>query len=144
MLDIPSSSLRRYARDYAEYFSETARSGGVKRRYDDQDVLKIKRIKQMARARETPEAIRAALETEVVQEPKEPEPVNALALMPRILEEFESIRAQLSRMETDRESDRQTMSRLESELERLSHELEEQRRPLWDKIRRRFRRDQET
>lgn len=139
MLDMKPSTLRRLSALYADQLSPTAQGEGRKRRYDDQDILKIRRIAEMTRDRRTHNEIRAALAVDVLE--SEPEkPTSALALVPEILEGFERISAQLARMESDRQADRETMTRLEGELERLRAELEEQRRPFWDKIRKRFRR----
>lgn len=137
MLDMKPSTLRRLSSVYADQLSETAKGEGKKRRYDGSDILKLKLIAQMTRERRTHDEIRAALAVEVV-EPEQQQPPSALALVPEILAGFERISAQLAKLDSDRQADRETMSRLESEIERLSRELEEQRRPFWERIRKRF------
>lgn len=87
MLSIPVSSLRRYAKIFADYLSPGAKRR--KRQYSDDDVLVLKRIRELAGNGMTTEEIKEVL-TLVPQEDKPPD--SALALMPTILEEFETLR----------------------------------------------------
>lgn len=119
MLDIPPSTLRRLAGNYADLLSEAAGKSGSKRFYTDDDVLTLKRISAYTRQRKTPDEIRQLLQ---VVEP-EPEPTNALALLPTVLAEFEHLRGQIAslneQIQTSQEKHDQT-----------SHELSETRQRL--------------
>ena len=91
MLKIPASTLRRYSVDFADQLSDSARHTGHKRTYADDDVLTLRRIRKLSGQRLAPAEIRARL---AVMEPESPS--SALALMPEILNQFESLRADLA------------------------------------------------
>jgi len=93
MLDVPTSTLRRYAAEWPQYLSETARTTGQKRRYTHEDILILSRLKDLLRARKSDDEIKTALQL-VIENPQESEqPKNALALVPQLSEEFDRIRA---------------------------------------------------
>lgn len=92
MLNIPTSTLRRYASDFSNMLSNTARAPGKKRQYSDTDILILRKIRELTSKHLEPEQIRAALQ---VIEP-EPEHSSALALLPSVLHEFESLRRVIS------------------------------------------------
>ena len=47
LLSIPSSSLSRYAREFSEYLSESARVAGRRRAYTEGDVLILERVRAL-------------------------------------------------------------------------------------------------
>ena len=47
LLKIPSSSLSRYAREFSEYLSESARVAGRRRAYTEGDVLILERVRAL-------------------------------------------------------------------------------------------------
>ena len=126
MLQIPGSSLRRYAALFADRLSLTARRR--KRLYTDQEILTLQKVRDLAGQGLTVTQIAERLDVVVDQEP----PANALALLPSILQEFEEIRSRLAQMETDQQSQ---LDALRVQVDQLAQELERQRRPWWKRLR---------
>lgn len=110
MTGIPPSTLRRLAVDHAAQLSESARKVGKKRRYTEDDVIFLRRL-------------RAKLPPEVIQS-------NALAVLPvEITEMFDSFRAQLTQQQND-------IEQLKTQVDQLTDALEAERsRSWWDRIR---------
>ena len=107
MIECPPSTLRRLATSYSDKLSETARGNGKRRLYSDDDVMLLKRIRQYTRQRKTPEQIRQLLDV------VEPEPTtNALALVPEIMQAFESMAGEITDLRTE-------INALRDDLERL-------------------------
>jgi DNA-binding transcriptional MerR regulator len=118
MLDLPPSTLRRYASDYAPFLSETAQTGGKRRRYTDQDINILRRVRQLVRERKTPEEIRGALGV-VDDAPAS----SALALLPDVLGEFERLRSVIAQMQADYDNTRQELSDTKDRLQQLEDYL---------------------
>lgn len=130
MLEIPSSTLRRYCQLFPEYFSETAKVPSKKRRYTNTDVITLKKIKELTRSRKTENEIRSALQI-IQDQPPEPEnQVNALALLPQIAAEFEQLRINQATTQT-------TIDQLQKRLDQLEKEAAERRLPWYKRIRKR-------
>ena len=127
MLDIPGSTLRRYCADYADLLSETARVTGRKRRYTNDDLLVLRRIKELTRNRKSPDEIRAAAAAAAAE--TETDVKSALVLIPAIAAEFEQLRSQIARLQSDQDENRAAIEQLRRELAA--------RRPWWAKIIRR-------
>lgn len=47
MLDVPASTLSRYAREFSEHLSETARGENRRRSYNDADVLILGKVREL-------------------------------------------------------------------------------------------------
>src|SRR3990172_3813398 len=117
MLDIPASSLRRYATIFAQFLDQGARRR--KRLYTDQDILTLRRVRDFAAHGLTTGQIAQRLEVVEVDQPN-----NALALLPNVLREFEILHS----MQSDQD---QRIEQLRSEIEQLREEIRQQRRPWW-------------
>lgn len=128
MLNLPPSTLRRLAGQFADLLSETARIAGKKRKYTDDDVLLLKRISQYTRQKKTPEEIRKLL---TIVEP-EPEKSNALALLPSVLAEFETLRQHLADVESKLTASQERHDQASAELLETRERLE--RLETWLKL----------
>lgn len=93
MLEIPASSLRRYAVQFAPFLS---RAGNQSRRraYTQNDVLVFKRIRELTGQGVPLEEVASRLQI-VKNEPPEK---NALALVPEIAAEFQRLASQVARL----------------------------------------------
>ena len=93
MLEIPASSLRRYAVQFAPYLS---RAGNQSRRraYTQNDVLVFKRIRELTGQGVPLEEVASRLQ--IVE--NEPPEKNALALVPEIAAEFQRLASQVARL----------------------------------------------
>jgi DNA-binding transcriptional MerR regulator len=135
MLEIPSSTLRRYAQLYPEYFSETAKISSKKRRYSNQDVLILKKIKELTRSRKTTDEIRAALQ--IVQESPEttdqPENLNPNAIVPLIAQ----FTAEIEQLRITQAETQSTVEQLNQRIDQLEHQLAFSRLPWWKRIQKR-------
>ena len=97
MLHIPPSSLRRYAAEYAQFLSDTANITGKKRRYNDNVIIIMRRIRKLAYEHKTQPEIIDALQ---LVDPTEAT-TSALALVPDVIQEFENIRSIIAQLEQD-------------------------------------------
>ncbi len=73
MLGIPSSTLRRYAKDYQEHLSLEAQRSGRKRRYTGDDVAVLNRVRRLLNAGNTPEDVNLMLHEVEADESTSPE-----------------------------------------------------------------------
>lgn len=100
LLNIPVSSLRRYAVDYADMLSASAAHEGKKRRYTDNDVLTLRRIRVLVAQKKTPDEVRGLLQVVASLPPDEqvtPPADRALAVAyPELLEQLEFIKSALA------------------------------------------------
>lgn len=110
MLHIPSSSLRRYAVEYADFLSDTASIPGRKRRYTDNDILVMRQIRKLAYERKTPNEIKDELQ--LID--KGTATTSALALVPEVIQEFENIRTIIAQLEQDNQEQAERIARLEA------------------------------
>jgi DNA-binding transcriptional MerR regulator len=136
MIDVPTSTIRRYAAQWSEFLSPAAQVSGQKRRYTNQDVLILKRIKDLVRARKPENEIKDALQL-VQESPEEIEqPESTLALIPQIAEEFDRLRSltaeqnqKLSDFRADVATSQMTQS---SEIHALRSEIQELKKLIQD------------
>ena len=107
MLKIPSSSLRRYANQFAEHLSESARRERG-REYTEQDIALLARARELLRSN-SPDDTNKLL---AVMEDQPLEPDDTLALIPSISEALTTLTdaARSLRVEVDTLSERQTNS----------------------------------
>ena len=124
ILNIPSSTLRYYARTFSAHLSQSAQ--GRRRVYTDLDLETLHRIRELSDLGETTNQILAALgETVVVDEVEDtPNPGKGLALLP----------GALFQMNDDLTEIKENQAALLSEMELLRQELKEARRPFWERI----------
>lgn len=110
MLSIPVSTLRRYSVDYAQHMSESARPARGKRHYTDQDILTLKKIRELVSSKHNPDDINRLL---VIVDDHQDHP-SALALLPDIQQAFEDIRSMLANERSERERLSQRLDELET------------------------------
>ena len=100
MLNIPPSTVRRYAVDYADLLSSQAAQEGKKRRYTDNDVLTLRRVRELVAQHKGPGEVRALLQVIEQQPPAaqgEQPAEKALAIAyPELLEQLEYIKSALA------------------------------------------------
>jgi DNA-binding transcriptional MerR regulator len=130
MLDIAPSSLRRYVTLYGDLLSETAKLPSKSRRYTDADILILRRLKELIRARKTDDEIRQLLQVVETDQP----PSSSLALLPDVLAEFQRISDQLSQMQNQQQATRKELDETRAELEELRQWV---KTPWYKRIRKR-------
>lgn len=111
ILGLPVSTLRRYSVLFAQHLSESARPDHKKRYYTDQDILTLKKIRELVSAKKSPQEINRAL---LVVDNRQDQPGSALALLPDIQQAFEDIRALLNQERQERERLSQRLNELET------------------------------
>lgn len=116
MLDIPTSTLRRYSRDWHEHLSASASRQGQKRSYTDTDILTLRRLRALLSQKLDHEDIAARLQ---VVEPDTPQE-SALSMVPAIAGEFENIRSFIAQMQAEHDNE---LSALRERVKRLEDEL---------------------
>lgn len=135
MLQIATSTLRKYAARYSDHLSDKA--DRMQRRYNDQDIATLKRIVEYRRNGYSLSDIPDMLGT--VLPP--PAPAETLSLIPFVAVEFESIRDQFAEIRDDGQDRADQLSIIQDRLaaiEELERERQErQARPWWKKILRR-------
>ena len=118
MLKVPASTLRDYCRKYADLLSPSAAATNKHRRYTDQDIVTLGRIKQLIRERKTPDEIRQLVNL-VTDRPDE----TALASMPAVLEQFDQLRGQLASMQDQLAKTQDRLTKTEDQLASLEEYL---------------------
>lgn len=114
MLDIPDSSLRRYCRENKRHLSDYANRPGKRRRYTDQDIITLGKLRKFTKEHKTPEEIDQLLT--LTDQPPEP-PDSALALLPTVLTQFDDLRAQLAQLAQQNADQAERLTRLEDWLQ---------------------------
>ena len=138
MLKIPTSTLRRYANQYANHLSEHA-TKQRSRRYTEQDITIIARAREMLREGKSPEQVNELLS--VVSDGEQPSPDQTLALIPSISQALTEAldTARLLRTQVDAHDNR--LSDAERKLSEMADKLaqleSEQHTPWYLKIFRR-------
>ena len=94
MLDIPASSLRRYAKEFEVCLSPTARRKNRRRAYTQDDILNFRKIRELSGQGLSTEEIIAKLQ--IVE--SEPVEKDVLSLIPEVAREIEQLRAGLARI----------------------------------------------
>jgi len=110
MLSIPVSTLRRYSTDYAQHMSGSARPARGKRHYTDQDILTLRKFRELVSAKKSQEDIIRLL---VIVDDHQDQP-SALALLPDIQQAFEDIRSLLAQERSERERISKRLDELET------------------------------
>lgn len=124
MIDVSPATLRRYAHEYAEFLSDRARDTSKRRRYTDEDIIVLKKIRLLVREKKTPDEIRQLIP--LIEDAPE-EPGSSLALLPAVLQEFENLRARLASQDERITNQNQQLD----ELRRRLDELFEERHQPW-------------
>lgn len=119
MLDLPPSTLRRYATDYGDFLSESARQTGKKRFYTDSDIPILRRISKYTRQRKPKDEIIKLLSVEPDRPPGETPQETALTLLPDVIQAFEIVRAKISYQDSEIESLREELDQTRADLRRL-------------------------
>jgi len=88
MLQIPTSSLRRYSEAFKDHLT-IKHTKGQKRTYTEQDIITLGKIRDLAKSGLTHEVISERLP--LIEEQSEPID-NALALIPTVAKELEAIK----------------------------------------------------
>lgn len=116
MLAIPESSLRRLSREFSEFLS---RQRGRNRRYSDQDINTLRRVREGTSHGQTLEAIKQDLRLAPENLPEQAPP-DSLSLVPTVAGELarlddvdRAILAQLEQLRQDHAADLERLERLE-------------------------------
>jgi len=132
MLKIPASTLRRYANQFSEHLSESAKKSRG-REYTEADIATLQRARELLRSH-SPEDTNKLL---AVIDDKPPAPDSSLALIPAISSALAdltdasiSLRAEV---DTLKESQAQTDEQLADALARIAN-LEQPKPPWYKKI----------
>lgn len=124
MLRIPLSTLRRYAALFGEHLSVHSRR---KRRYSEQDIATLARIRELYSESKTPEQISALLAV-VSDTEQQPAPQDTLMLVPGIsaalTEALDTARALRSQVQQLTERQAESESKLSETQQALSQALE--------------------
>lgn len=133
MLKIPSSSLRRYATDYADMLSSHAAQDGKKRRYTDEDLVTLKKIRGLAATHKTPDEIRQLLQVIEQQPPttaQDETTDKTLALAyPELLEQLDHIKSMLA----NKDAQINDLTARLSALEERAQQIENDQKQPWYK-----------
>ena len=95
-LGIAPSTLRHYARTFSKHLSASAQ--GRRRTYTDQDIETLANIKSLSDSGKTLDQIREILGDIVVIDDQEDQPVRSLAVIPAIIEQYESLDSKLDQL----------------------------------------------
>ena len=128
MLDIPASTLRRYAKQFSEHLSESAnKSRG--REYSESDIATLGRARELLRSH-SPEDTNNLLSVMA----DEPEPDDTLAIVPSISKALTELTdaARSLRAEVDTLSERQAQT--DEQLAEVLKKLEHLEQPWYRKI----------
>lgn len=115
MLDIRPSTLRYYCAKYSDLLSPTAAPTGKKRRFNDQDIITLHKIKHLTRQKKTPDEIRQLINLVDDTPPQD----TALSLLPMVQENFEQIRAQLATLQDKQDKTAEQLARTAEQLAKL-------------------------
>ena len=141
ILDLPPSTLRRYATLFRNYLSATAQTGH-RRAYTDQDIAVIDQVQSLIAKGVRVDDIPAQLEifrSNTIDQLQEEQTTTALAL-PGLIKQIDKIRrsleTEIDQLQEERAADRQLINGLQDQVDQLRRELAA-RRPWWAKIIRR-------
>jgi DNA-binding transcriptional MerR regulator len=137
MLKIPSSTLRRYANQYADHLSEHA-TQQHRRRYTEQDIAILARAREMLNEGKSPDQVNSLLSV-INAENKSPE--STLALIPSISQALAEALDTARSLRVEVDDHEQRMSDAERRLSELADKLtqieREQSTPWYRKLIRR-------
>jgi len=121
LLEVDSSTLRRWARRFAAHLSEQAAAKGQRRSYTRQDMGTLTRARDLLRAGKTVSEVDQLLAT--VQEESAGVPAVAAVQLPAIVAELEEARqalrtlvSRVAELGSEQEADRARIADLESRL----------------------------
>ena len=125
MLNIPPSTLRRYANHFSSHLSEHARRERG-RRYDEQDISILARARELLNEGHSPDKTNELLALVAAEQPS---PESTLALIPSIsqalseaLDTARALRIEVSELNERQSATDNTLSELASRLAALEHE----------------------
>ena len=142
LLSLPGSTLRRYAKVYADYLSQEANQ--ARRNYTEQDISTLARIRDLSQLRRSVDEIKDQLQL-VVDDGGEDgqEDITALAL-PGILEQVNEYKADLEREIAARQSLQVEFDQVKERLAAMEErERQAEERKFTNRIRRIFVQDEE-
>ena len=99
MLDIPGSSLRRLASQFSDRLSESANKR--RRTYTDEDIKVLKRVRELTGQGMSIEEIKNVIDVAPSDSALAKVPESSLALLPEVLQEFESLRSEISDLRSE-------------------------------------------
>ena len=142
LLSLPGSTLRRYAKVYADYLSQEANQ--ARRNYTEQEIGTLARIRDLSQLRRSVDEIKEQLQL-VVDDGGDDgqEDITALAL-PGILEQVNEYKADLEREIAARQSLQVEFDQLQDRLDAIEErERQAEERKFTNRIRRIFVQDEE-
>ena len=142
LLSLPGSTLRRYAKVYADYLSQEANQ--ARRNYTEQDISTLARIRDLSQLRRSVDEIKDQLQL-VVDDGGDDgqENITALAL-PGILEQVNEYKADLEREIAARQSLQVEFDQVKERLAAMEErERQAEERKFTNRIRRIFVQDEE-
>ena len=95
-LGIAPSTLRHYARTFSAHLSQSAQ--GRRRQYTDQDLETLAQIKTLSNDGKTLDQIREILGEIVIVVPQEDQPTSSLAVIPVIIEQYETLDSKMDQV----------------------------------------------
>ena len=137
MLDIPASTLSRYAREFREHLSPGASVTGKRRRYDEADIVILQKVRELVNDGVPFGEISARLQVlENVLSENPQENISALQMIPSVARELQraqdTAREALALVEVLK-SQIEKIPELERRLQVLENELQEYRDAPWYK-----------
>jgi len=142
LLSLPGSTLRRYAKVYADYLSQEANQ--KRRNYIEQDITTLARIRDLSQLRRSVDEIKDELQLVVDDDQNNDQAdITALAL-PGILEQVNEYKTLMQQAINAQRSQEATITAQQDEIDKLTDRLQTlEDRQLSNRIKRLFGRDPE-
>lgn len=110
MLHIPDSTLRHYAALYKQFFSPTAQPASKRRRYTEEDILTLRKIRKLASQKKSRDEIIKLLP--VIEDDQADE--TSLALIPSIAHKFEYLDSVIAQLQAESKAQTDRLEKLEA------------------------------
>lgn len=133
LLGIPQSTLRRWAVRFSDFLSPEAHQR--KRKYTQQDLDVLSQVQTLAAQNYPLDDIAQKLSQVIdIESSQRPEESSTALALPGITKEFDRLRDLLEQIQVERQQDRQEIAALRDQVQQLVDEIEESRRPFWEKL----------